>query len=246
MLAPPTRTLAWALLEDYGLAAVIFRFLKLPWELPAIPPPTAAHVASYFFYLTQDQVPFGMALAAAALDYVNRRVAFVPSPPVPQLHHLLERPIVLQMAKALRQALRVSNDEEDDMQGTLDGLSMIVRPRDELPTVATLKRFLARRTAPLSRALLETLAEYYKGHYEAHNQKPWQALRNKLSELEKTDYAPPPLITGDDLTAAGLKPGPVFKRVLDEVYDAQLEDRVTSKDDALRMALASASPPPST
>jgi poly(A) polymerase len=247
MLAPPTRTLAWALLEDYGLAAVIFRFLKLPWELPAIPPPTAAHIASYFSYLTQDEVPFGTALAAAALDYVTRRVAFAPRPPVPQLHHLLERPVVLQMVRALRQALRVSNDEEDDMQGTLDGLSMILRPRDELPTVATLKRFLARRTAPLSRALLETLAEYYKGPYEAHyHEKPWQALRNTLSELEKTDYAPPPLITGDDLTAAGLKPGPVFKRVLDEVYDAQLEGRVTSKDDALRMALASASPPPST
>ena len=47
-------------------------------------------------------------------------------------------------------------------------------------------------------------------------------------------------LLGDDLTAAGLTPGPVFKRVLDEVYDAQLEGRVTMKDDALRMALDSA------
>jgi hypothetical protein len=29
----------------------------------------------------------------------------------------------------------------------------------------------------------------------------------------------------------------VFKRVLDEVYDAQLEERLTTKDEALRMAL---------
>ena len=39
------------------------------------------------------------------------------------------------------------------------------------------------------------------------------------------------------LTVAGLKPGPVFKRVLDAVYDAQLEDRVKTKDEALALAL---------
>ena len=49
--------------------------------------------------------------------------------------------------------------------------------------------------------------------------------------------APPPLITGDDLTAAGLSPGPVFKRVLDAVYDAQLESRVSDRDAAMSLAL---------
>ena len=40
-------------------------------------------------------------------------------------------------------------------------------------------------------------------------------------------------MTGDDLTAAGLNAGPVFKRVLDAVYDAQLEDRVKTKEEAM-------------
>ena len=52
--------------------------------------------------------------------------------------------------------------------------------------------------------------------------------------------APTPLITGDDLEAAGLKPGPLFKRVLESVYDAQLEGRVNSREEALAMALATA------
>jgi len=56
--------------------------------------------------------------------------------------------------------------------------------------------------------------------------------------LETGDVAPAPLITGDDLTAAGLKPGKLFKRVLDDVYDAQLENRITTRDDAMKLAMS--------
>lgn len=38
--------------------------------------------------------------------------------------------------------------------------------------------------------------------------------------------APTPFVTGDDLTAMGMKPGPAYRRILDEVYDAQLEGKV--------------------
>ena len=62
-------------------------------------------------------------------------------------------------------------------------------------------------------------------------------LRPKLEELSRGDVAPPPLITGDDLTAAGLKPGPQFKRILDGAYDAQLEERVKTRDEAMELAL---------
>ena len=55
--------------------------------------------------------------------------------------------------------------------------------------------------------------------------------------MEKTDFAPTPLINGTDLTDAGLVPGPQFKRLLDAVYDAQLEDRIQSHDEAMKLAL---------
>jgi tRNA nucleotidyltransferase/poly(A) polymerase len=47
---------------------------------------------------------------------------------------------------------------------------------------------------------------------------------------------PPPLIDGEDLKAAGIPPGPIFKQLLDAIRDAQLEQQIMSKDDALARA----------
>src|SRR5262249_755898 len=47
---------------------------------------------------------------------------------------------------------------------------------------------------------------------------------------------PRPLVSGDDLIATGLSPGPRFKAVLDEGLDAQLEGKVRSKEEALELA----------
>ena len=47
---------------------------------------------------------------------------------------------------------------------------------------------------------------------------------------------PPPLLTGEDLIAMGLKPGPEFKRILDAVREAQLEGKVKTKEEAIEMA----------
>ena len=55
--------------------------------------------------------------------------------------------------------------------------------------------------------------------------------------MRKTDFAPAPLITGDDLTAAGAVPGPKFKLALDAAYDAQLEGRIQTREQAMELAL---------
>lgn len=47
---------------------------------------------------------------------------------------------------------------------------------------------------------------------------------------------PPSLVTGDDLVAAGMTPGPRFKGILDEVRDAQLEGRIRRKAEGLELA----------
>ena len=44
---------------------------------------------------------------------------------------------------------------------------------------------------------------------------------------------PPALLTGHDLARHGLKPGPRFKQYLEAVYEAQLENQVGSKREAL-------------
>ena len=63
-------------------------------------------------------------------------------------------------------------------------------------------------------------------------------IRRRVRELARTDLAPPPLITGDDLIGLGLPPGPAFRSVLDAVYDAQLEGGLGSRDEALALARA--------
>jgi poly(A) polymerase len=44
---------------------------------------------------------------------------------------------------------------------------------------------------------------------------------------------PLPLITGDDLKRLGLTPGPAYRDILDAVRDAQLDERLATRDDAL-------------
>ena len=61
-------------------------------------------------------------------------------------------------------------------------------------------------------------------------------LLPRLAELAQSEVSPPPYITGDDLTALGMQPGPGFKRILDSVYDAQLELRIGDKTAALALA----------
>jgi hypothetical protein len=43
---------------------------------------------------------------------------------------------------------------------------------------------------------------------------------------------PTPLLSGDTLILRGYKPGPVFRRVLDAVYDLQLEGTVRTAQQA--------------
>ena len=57
-----------------------------------------------------------------------------------------------------------------------------------------------------------------------------------FSKLSHEEVKPKPLITGHDLIAMGLKPGPVFKDILTKIEDEQLEGNLTTKEAAIEMA----------
>lgn len=57
--------------------------------------------------------------------------------------------------------------------------------------------------------------------------------REKIAALPPEAVRPAPLVSGDDLIAAGYPPGPRFKEILSTVEDAQLEGRLQSKESAL-------------
>jgi poly(A) polymerase len=61
-------------------------------------------------------------------------------------------------------------------------------------------------------------------------------VRRKQQEVPPEQLKPAPLLTGRELIAAGYQPGPIFKTVLSEVEDAQLEGRITTAAEAMEMA----------
>jgi poly(A) polymerase len=57
-----------------------------------------------------------------------------------------------------------------------------------------------------------------------------------LRDLPHGELSPPPLLTGRELAALGLVPGPRYKVLLDHAYEAQLEGLIRSKDEAVAWA----------
>jgi poly(A) polymerase len=65
------------------------------------------------------------------------------------------------------------------------------------------------------------------------NLSTYELIQKKLAEIPPETIRPVPLVTGDDLIAAGYAPGPKFREILEAVEDAQLEARLLSRDAAL-------------
>lgn len=216
MLTVPTRHLAWKHLWEFALVDTLFRFLGAgePAELQPDRCP--------FIHLNAQAISFPLALVAGVLSYRLHAVSKA------SLLPLLSRQAVGENLRACRQALRLSNEELSQMEEMLLSCeSVLVAP----PRVAALKRFLAKPTSGDASQLLEALAR--AGWESAEIAR----VQRSLAVLQGSEVAPAPLLTGDDLVASGLRPGPLFKRVLAEVYDAQLEDRVTSHAAALALGL---------
>jgi poly(A) polymerase len=61
----------------------------------------------------------------------------------------------------------------------------------------------------------------------------WEILQKRYDETSREELKPPPLITGRDLIIEGYEPGPRFSEMLGAVEDAQLEGRITTREEAL-------------
>ncbi|MDF1658342.1 MAG: CCA tRNA nucleotidyltransferase [Verrucomicrobiales bacterium] len=93
---------------------------------------------------------------------------------------------------------------------------------------AKLKRFMAR--------------ENFNDELELHrvdclgsngNLENYQFLIDKAVEFSSEPLMPPPFLSGKDLIARGLNPGPEFKTLLSEAQDLQLEGNLQTREDSL-------------
>lgn len=89
---------------------------------------------------------------------------------------------------------------------------------------STLRRLLMRPTFPLELQLhrLDCLGSH--GRLEVYD-----FLVAQARQLEEQPEIRPPLLTGDDLIALGLKPGPALGALLAEIREQQLQDELKTK-----------------
>jgi poly(A) polymerase len=96
--------------------------------------------------------------------------------------------------------------------------------------LSTLKKFLSRETIRDELELHKV--DCLSSHGDLDN---YDFIKEKLAGFRAEQIKPKPFVTGNDLIALGLKPGPAFGRILGEIYDLQLEEKVASREDALEV-----------
>ena len=133
------------------------------------------------------------------------------------------------MSERICERLKMSNAEKERITWLVK-MHLYLRHAQQM-RISKLKRLFAHEGYP-------ELAELYRvdslastGDLEDYN-----FCQNMLEELQEEEIKPEPLITGNDLIAMGLKPGPIFSKVLDAIKDDQLEQKITTKEEALERA----------
>ena len=125
-----------------------------------------------------------------------------------------------------RTGLCLSNDERDASVRILETLTFLRTTWHDEP-VARQKRIAMARSFPDAHRLLKAID-------------PARAteISDQLDAIAPIGMglSPACLLDGDALIGLGLMPGPMFARILDGIYDAQLDGRVTDRASAARLA----------
>ena len=135
------------------------------------------------------------------------------------------------MARAILNRLRFSNEATDQVVSLVANHMRFGDVKNMRES--TLRRFFRLHRFP------EHLALHKLDVTSSHNLLGmYDYASERFYAIPEEHHRPVPLVTGRDLIAAGLKPGPAFKQLLQTAEDAQLEGIVTTRDDALRLVHA--------
>ena len=141
----------------------------------------------------------------------------------------------VEIAEGICERLRFSNAETEQIVALVANHMRFMHVRDM--RVSRLKRFL--RAPRFDEHLALHRLDCLSSHGRLDN---YEFTKSKLEEFSEEELRPEPLVTGNDLIAAGFAPGPAFKQVLQLAEDAQLEGRATTKEEALAIAVEALSP----
>jgi poly(A) polymerase len=249
MLVDRNRATALRLFMELGLAAVVVPELVamrgLPQGLPgsaALPPPgqagplTSAGDGQVDLWehtlrvLDLLEGPVTFPLAAAALLHDVGKPRTVGRTPDRYTFHGHEH-VGRRMADEIALRLKLANDERERIEWLVEKHQILADSERMRP--AKLKVLLIHKGIGELFALHRADARA-SGRGVEHVE---YAEQKRREWAEKGELEPPPFITGEDLIAMGLEPGRLFKTILDAVREAQLDGAVTSREQALAMAL---------
>jgi poly(A) polymerase len=130
------------------------------------------------------------------------------------------------MAEEICRRLRLSNDDTAQISALV---SNHLRFKDVFQMrPATLKRFV--RLPRFEEHLELHRLDCSSSHRQLQN---YEFVRRFLAETPPEQVRPARFVTGDDLKAMGLEPGPRFKEILLAVEDAQLDGSLRNREEAL-------------
>src|SRR6267142_1227869 len=141
------------------------------------------------------------------------------------IHFYEHERIGADMAQQILERLRFPRKQIDDIVTTV---RCHMQFKDALQMrKSTLRRLLMRPTFPLELQLhrLDCLGSH--GRLDVYDY-----LVEQAKELERQPEIRPPLVTGDDLIAMGMQPGPAMGQLLAEIREKQLQDELKTPDEA--------------
>ena len=139
--------------------------------------------------------------------------------------------ISAEMTEEIMTRLRFSRAESDATIAMVAN-HMVFKDVQQM-RVAKLKRFLAR--PHMDDELELHRVDCTSSHGMLDN---YEFLKSKRAEFASEPLIPPPLITGRDLIALGMKPSPRFSEILEAVESRQLEKTLTTREEALAFVTA--------
>ena len=138
-------------------------------------------------------------------------------------------PLPLPQVRRACAALRCSNATQQTVRWLIEKQPGLDK-RSSL-SLADLKRLMAHDAFA---DLMDLFAAKLKS--QGADSSPHDEIQTRANHIAPEDVAPPPLLGGNDLAELGLPSGPTYKTILDRVYDAQLNEEIHDRGEAIVMA----------
>lgn len=208
MFADPSRAFALKLLDSLGLFRNLFSELETNWNKDSFQNDTIRFFEQ--MQLQDQQLAFALLLRELNSNRTEKSSSKTPT-----------------SVKKFCKALKFSNQQTDCIDWLVTHQNAL-KNADQLP--------LHQLKPLLCHANTNRLLELTRLRAAIDYKEPSDFLycQQYLKKTPKALLAPPPLVTGEDLIASGLKPGKQFATLLGKIRQAQLDELIHTKQEALK------------